>query len=300
MHENQLEVTPETARALIDEQFPEWSHLPLRALVTTATVNTIFRLGDGLSLRFPLLGGAPERVRVLLREEAEASVEFLAVSPVPAPSPVALGEPGHGYPLPWSVQTWLPGEDAFTVDPASSAAFADDLANLLRALRAADTGGRRFSGGRRGGHLPDQDDWMEECFKRSDTMLPVARLRAAWSELRTLPQPDRDVLTHGDLTPPNVLVHRGRLAGVLDTGGFGPADPALDLVGAWHLLDQSGRSRVRTVLGCSDWQWLRGMAWAFAQAMGLVWYYAESNPGMARWGKRSIERLLAAPELSGL
>jgi hypothetical protein len=31
-------------------------------------------------------------------------------------------------------------------------------------------------------------------------------------------------------------------------------------------------------------QWRRGMAWAFEQAMGLVWYYEVSNPLVSLWG----------------
>lgn len=300
MHDDQIEVLPETAQSLIADQFPEWAHLPLRQLATAATVNSIFRLGDGLALRFPLSRQDPERARTLLQAEAGASSEFAAVSPAPSPRPVALGLPGHGYPLPWSVQTWLPGRDATRADPAASMGFAEDLAVLLIALRRAATRGRRFSGNGRGGHLPDHDEWMEECFSRSTGMLDVPLLRDVWTDLRTLPEIDEHVMTHGDLTPANVLVRDGRLAGVLDTGGFAPADPALDLVGAWHLLNASGRDHVRTLLECSDVQWRRGMAWAFEQAMGLVWYYAESNPEMARWGRRSLERLLAAPELEGV
>jgi aminoglycoside phosphotransferase (APT) family kinase protein len=98
-------------------------------------------------------------------------------------------------------------------------------------------------------------------------------------------------MCHGDLTPPNVLVQDGRLAGVLDGGGFGPADPSLDLVGAWHLLDADQRAVVRAALGCSELEWARGRAWALQQAMGLVWYYAESNPTMSRWGRRTLDRL---------
>jgi hypothetical protein len=26
--------------------------------------------------------------------------------------------------------------------------------------------------------------------------------------------------------------------------------------------------------------------------MGLVWYYAESNPSMSRWGRRTLDRLM--------
>jgi aminoglycoside phosphotransferase (APT) family kinase protein len=72
--------------------------------------------------------------------------------------------------------------------------------------------------------------------------------------------------------PGNVLVSDGRLAGVIDVGGLGPADPALDLVGAWHLLEPGPRQSFREALGCHDRDWGSGKAWAFAQAMGLVWY----------------------------
>ena len=88
--------------------------------------------------------------------------------------------------------------------------------------------------------------------------------------------------------------------GVLDTGGFRAADPALDLVGVWHLLDAVGRALVRDRLGCPTVQWLRGAAWAVQQSVGLVWYYRDTNPSMSGWGRRSLERLLAAPEVDEL
>ena len=39
---------------------------------------------------------------------------------------------------------------------------------------------------------------------------------------------------------------------------------------------------------------LAGRTWAFEQAMGLVWYYAESNPAMSRLGRRTLDRILAS------
>jgi len=107
-----------------------------------------------------------------------------------------------------------------------------------------------------------------------------------------LPEVDDDTMCHGDLTPPNVLVNEGHLVGVLDTGGFAAADPALDLVSVWHLLDHERREVVRESLGCHDVQWRRGMAWGLEQAMGLVWYYASTNPAMSNWGRRTLDRLL--------
>lgn len=294
MHDDQIDIDVDVVRQLIDDQFPQWSGMTIRAVSTAGTVNAIFRIGESLAARFPLRAADPAEVSDWLTREAAAAHEFADVCPVASPRPVAIGEPGHGYPLPWSVQTWLPGTDAVAADPAGSSAFADDLADLLVRLRAADTRGRRFTGDGRGGHLPDHDEWMELCFAKSEGLVDVARLRALWGELRALPEIDDDAMCHGDLTPPNVLVDAGRLVGILDVGGFAAADPALDLVSVWHLLDSDQREIVRLRLGCSDVQWRRGMAWALHQAMGLVWYYASTNPVMADWGRRTLTRLLEA------
>jgi aminoglycoside phosphotransferase (APT) family kinase protein len=291
MHDDQVEVTTDTVHRLIEDQFPHWAAMSVRAVPSSATVNAIFRIGDGLVARLPLRRQDPDDVWSALRREATALAELAEVAPVATPRPVALGEPGHGYPMPWSIQTWLSGCDATAEDPADSDEFAEDLAALIASLRAANTGGRRFAGRGRGGHLADHDEWMETCFTRSGDLLDVPGLRAMWATLRTLPEVEPDAMCHGDLTPPNVLVKKGRLAGVLDGGDFGPADPALDLVAVWHLLDEVRRESVRRALACDEVQWRRGMAWALQQAMGLVWYYAESNPVMSRWGRRTIERL---------
>lgn len=293
MHEGQLEVSASTVRRLVEQQFPEWADRPIRSLRTAATVNALFLIGDQLAARFPLHRQDPKQAYAALRNEADAARELADATAVPTPRPVALGEPGDGYPLPWTVQTWVPGHDATVHDPAGAVGFATDLATFIVDLRAVNTRGRTCNGGGRGGHLPDHDGWMETCFYKSAGLLDVTRLRALWEELRTLPEVDRDVMNHGDLTPPNVLVDNGRLAGVLDCGGFAPADPALDLVAAWHLLDGAQRRHLRDAVGSGDIQWRRGKAWAFQQAIGLVWYYAESNPTMSTWGRRTLDRLIS-------
>ncbi|MEU6375184.1 aminoglycoside phosphotransferase family protein [Streptomyces sp. NPDC046909] len=292
MHDDQVDVTTDIVATLIREQFPEWSGKPIRLLSSTGTVNAIFRIGDDLCARFPLrLTDAAEALAVL-EQEAQASAELAQVSRFPAPEPVALGKPGAGYPMPWSVQTWLPGTVASDADPSGSDAFAEDLALFIVALRGAETRGRRFSGEGRGGVLAHHDEWMAECFTESEGLLDVPRLRRMWSRFRELPRASADVMSHGDLIPGNVLVAGDRLTGVLDTGGFGPADPALDLISAWHLLQPGPRDVLRRTLACDDLEWERGKAWAFQQAMGLVWYYAVTNPAMSGLGRRTLDRLL--------
>jgi aminoglycoside phosphotransferase (APT) family kinase protein len=295
MHADQIDVSLKTVHDLVEEQFPEWSALPVTSVASQGTVNAIFRLGDQLGVRFPLKPGDVEATRRELEAEAAAAQELVGRTRFPTPEPVAIGEPGAGYPLPWSVQTWLSGAVATEEDPCGSVAFAHDVAEFISDVRAIDTRGRTFPGKGRGGDLRSHDAWLETCFERSEGLLDVPALRRTWAALRSLPRSTAaDVMTHGDLIPGNVLVADGRLAGILDVGGLGPADPALDLVSGWHLLEAGPRKVLRDDLACDDVEWERGKAWAFAQAMGLVWYYLESNPVMSRIGRRTLERIMAA------
>jgi aminoglycoside phosphotransferase (APT) family kinase protein len=292
MHADQLAVTVAMVRELVGKQFPDWRELPVSGFASSGTVNGIFRIGADLAARFPLHPGDVGSTRRWLESEASAARELLGRTRFATPEVVAIGEPGAGYPLPWSVQTWLPGVVAADDDPGGSVAFAHDLAEFISGVRSIDTLGRTFHGTNRGGDLRRHDAWMESCFERSEGLLDVPRLRRMWGAMRTLPRTAPDAMTHGDLIPANVLVRDGRLTGVIDVGGLGPADPALDLVSAWHLLETAPRQALRTDLGCDDLDWERGKAWAFEQAVGLVWYYRETNPAMSRMGRRTLERIM--------
>ena len=298
MHADQLSVSLGTVRTLVDEQLPQGRGLPVVRVGAQGTVNAIYRVGDRLAARFPLEPGDVAETRRRIVAEAEAARELVGRTRFRTPEPVAVGEPGAGYPLPWSVQTWLPGAVASDEDPGASTAFARDLAEFITGVRAIDTRGRTFRGTGRGGDLRSHDAWMETCFRHSEGLLDVPGLRRIWAGLRSLPRTAADRMTHGDLITGNVLVSAGRLAGVLDVGGLAPADPALDLVGAWHLLEAGPRQVLRAELGCDDLDWERGRAWAFEQAMGLVWYYVESNPVMCAMGRRTLERITADPSPS--
>jgi aminoglycoside phosphotransferase (APT) family kinase protein len=222
MHANQLTVSVETVRALVGEQFPEWRALPVRAVASQGTVNALFHIGEKFLARFPLEPREAGSARRWLESEAQAARELIGRTRFPTPEPVALGPPWAGYPLPWSVQTWLPGTTATDEDPGESAGFADDLADFIYDVRAIDTRGRTFGGRGRGGELRSHDAWMQTCFERSEPLLDVPRLRRTWAILWALPRSASDLMTHGDLIPGNVLVSHGRLAGVIDVGGMGP------------------------------------------------------------------------------
>ncbi|MFJ4224599.1 phosphotransferase [Microbacterium sp. NPDC089695] len=296
MHDGELGISDEVAAGLISRRFPELAGRPLRRLRTAGTVNTIIRVGDAHAARFPLVGESEDR----LHGEAAATAEFAAVSPITAPITIGVAPASEEFPSAWTVQTWVAGDVVAPDSQTTSVRFARDLVDLISSVRTADVRGRVFDGRGRGGRLRDHDEWVEHCLAQSAHLLDVERAGRLWRTLRDLPTAGPDVMSHRDLTPFNLLASGDRLAGVLDTGGFGPADPALDLVAAWHLFDEERRSIVRDGLGADAVTWRRGAAWALQQAMGLVWYYEQTNPAMSELGLSTMRRLLADEELCSL
>lgn len=292
MHEGQLDVTVELVEGLVKEQFPEWSGLAVRAVPSHGTVNALFRIGDELVARFSILPGDAATVQQELEDEADAARRLRAMSPYPTPEPIAIGAPGSGYPLPWAVQTWVNGTIAYDADVAGSTGFAEDLARFVLALRAQPTEGRVFTGSWRGGVLTSQDEYVADGLERSRGMIDVDALARLWADLRTTPRTEPDAWTHRDLMPGNLLAKDGRLAGVIDVGTFTVSDPAMDLQPAWNLLDPTARSAFRVALGSDEAEWRRGMGWSFAQAIGCLWYYVETNPVMSRTAHHTLTALL--------
>ena len=297
MHSDQIYIDADIAREMLFEQFPQYRHEQVKAVGGSGTDNAIFKIGSVAAARFPLRGTDPITCVKMLRNEARNMTRFAEYSPVAAPRPVGLGQPGPRYPMPWAVQSWVEGDVATPDGFADSTTLALDIANLIATLRSANTNGQHFDGHGRGGCLSDHDDWMSVCFANSEGLLDVPRLRGMWARLRELPPSGSDVMSHRDLIPTNLLVRGERLVGVLDSGSFGPADQALDLVAAWHLFNRDQREIVRTRLGSSEVEWKRGAAWAFQQAMGLVWYYQNNNTVMSELGRSTLSRILSDPEI---
>src|SRR5688572_24281559 len=53
MHANEVDIDASLVRRLIAAQFPKLADLPIDAVRSTATVNSIYRLGDHLCVRLP-------------------------------------------------------------------------------------------------------------------------------------------------------------------------------------------------------------------------------------------------------
>ncbi|WP_430503127.1 aminoglycoside phosphotransferase family protein [Micromonospora trifolii] len=293
MHADQVDVSVDVVSALVAEQFPRWGGLPIRPLPSTGTENALFRLGPDVVLRFPLLPSTDPELRAGLRREQEYAVLLAAHLPVAVPEPLGLGEPGDGYPGPWTAYQFLPGETAQLDRIGDLDVFARDLAGVVRALRGIDTGGRVWPGTGRGGPLGAEDADVQAALAVSGALTDTAALAEVWDRSRDAGRDDpADVWIHADLMPGNLLVRDGRLAAVIDLGTANVGDPAVDLMPAWNMFDAGSRDTYRQALGVDDATWERGRGWALSQAINALPYYVDTNPVMADIARRTLLAVL--------
>lgn len=309
MHADQLWITADDVARLLQEQFPQFADLPVRPVSSAGTVNALFRLGEELVARLRLQPSEDAAEQV--QQEAEAARRLLAVSPVPTPVPVAIGQPGAGYPMPWQIYQWLPGSTLDTAQVTDWRGIARDLAQFVQAVRSMPTNGKTFDGEGRGGDLASHDRSVTESLARSGHLIDVDALAGLWQRLRALPRTQPDVWAHNDLMPGNLLAaprptppgdgHTDRapdggwaLGGVIDVGTLAVADPAMDLQPAWNCLDSTGRDTFRRQLAVDEVTWERGKAWAFVQALPCLWYYEETNPVMSQTAQHTLQAILRA------
>jgi aminoglycoside phosphotransferase (APT) family kinase protein len=266
------DIDADLVRRLVAAQFPRWAAEEVRPVGKPGVDNSTFRLGDTMTVRLPRF----ERwVGQVTREQRW--LPYLAPHlPLPIPKPLAQGEPALGFPYPWSVYEWLPGNrtdvDPLT-DPRQAAA---DLAEFLAALHAIDpTDGPppEWSNGFRGCDLADPRDspvvrhYMETRIARLEDSLDTTPIRALWAQGLAAPTCRRPVWVHGDPAPGNVLATGGRLSAVIDFGTLAVGDPAVDLIGAWTLLTPEGRTVLRDKPGIDDDTWLRGRVWGLSAVL---------------------------------
>ena len=295
MHAGQVDVMPGTVARLVAVQFPQWHDLPVRAVASHGTVNALFRLGDEIVLRFPLRPSLDAGLRDKLAAEQDTARRVAAHVPVPVPEPVGFGEPGEGYPGPWTAYRWIPGETASSEHIADPGAFACDLAGFVSALHGMDTGGRTWNGRTRGGPLRLRDEAVRRALAESARLTDaarLARLARIWKRCLQAPDDAADVWIHADLMPGNLLVRDGRLAGIIDVEDVCVGDPAVDLMPAWNLMAPGPRQAYRRALRVSDATWERGRGWAIVQAIVALPYYADTNRVMADTARRTLDAVL--------
>ncbi|POX47873.1 phosphotransferase [Streptomyces sp. Ru72] len=295
-------IDADLVRRLLAAQFPRWTHLPIAPVARSGLDNATFHLGEELSVRlprYPHWAGQVEREQTWLPRLAPHL-------PLPVSEPVAKGEPGEGYPYPWSVYRWLDGETATPEGLADPRRTALDLAAFLTALQAIDpTGGPapEQSNAFRGVPMGDERDSLAsearvrpkiEALKRSG-LIDADAVTEVWEAALAAPAWDRPpVWVHGDLSVGNLLAVDGRLSAVIDFGTLAVADPAVDLLVAWKFLPDEVRGDFRAALGVDEATWARGRGWALAGSLPVPDdpYYRQ-DPARVRAALHQLEQLIA-------
>lgn len=290
----EVDLSTRLVRELLADQHPDLAHLPIE-LLASGWDNAIFRLGEALVVRMPR---RQMGARVLLNEQRWLPV-LASRLPLPVPAPVRIGQSGHGYPWAWSVVPFLPGDPASRMVPFDSREAAVAVGRFLGALHLPappDAPANPF----RGVPLAERAATFADNVRTLGAQVDRPAVLRVWDAALAAPEWDRaPVWLHGDPHPANILVHQGRVSGVIDFGDITAGDPATDLSVAWMLLpaEQHGifRQAYRDASGAasavSDPLWLRAKGWALNFALVFLAYSAD-DPLLKRAGESTLRTVL--------
>lgn len=291
MHAEEVQVADSVVRHLLHEQCSQWAGLPVRRLPPSGTDNLLFRLGDELLVRMPRVHWAAESAVW----EHTWLPRLAPQLPLAVPAPVALGQPGAGYPWHWTVVPWIEGDQPTPerVDPAE---WARSLAAFVQACRAVPGMDAPVATSGRGGPVAALEGWVREWTARADESL-VSRsavLAVLEDALAAPPSAGEPVWFHGDLHEGNLLVCDGRLVAVIDWGTAGRGDPAIELNAMWGYVPEEVSELYREALGLDEDAYRRARGFALAPAISGLTYYRDTAPHLARLHLRTVQRLIAS------
>lgn len=282
----EVQIDASLVRTLLQTQHPQLAALDITP-IDSGWDNAIFRLGPKLTVRIPRRAVAAD----LIRHEQAWLPNLAKQVPVPIPSPVCVGAPGCGYPWFWSIVPWIEGE------PADGAVLSVDqavrLAGFLRALHAKAPDEAPLNPVR-GVPLQNRAASVEERFRRltERNILIASPIRAMWESALQAKKDVHATWIHGDLHPRNVLIHQGKITGIIDWGDISSGDRATDLAAVWMLFsDRIARSRALHEYGADDDTVLRAKGWAVLLAVFLLETGLADHPRHAAIGHATLHRL---------
>ncbi|MFZ0013297.1 MAG: aminoglycoside phosphotransferase family protein [Acidimicrobiia bacterium] len=272
--------------AMIRSQRPDLATLDVTELAF-GWDNVSYRLGDHWVARFPRRSVAVP----LIANEARWLPLLAPRLPLPIPAPVFVGEPGRGYPWPWSIARLIEGESAAETDDLDLDGCATQLGQFLRALHEpapADAPGNPF----RGVPLATRDETTRSRLSLIDDDARRRALETRWhGALVADVHPGPSLWLHGDLHPHNLLVVGGLLSGVVDFGDVTSGDPAVDLAAAWNFVPSAQESLWEAYGRADDALRARVRGWAIALGLAYVANSAD-NPTMESIGEATLEAVL--------
>jgi aminoglycoside phosphotransferase (APT) family kinase protein len=297
-----VDVPADLVKRLLAGQHPDLARLPVRFLAN-GWDNAMFRVGDELLARMP----RREYGAAIIAHEQRWLPLLAARLPIPIPYPERMGVPAHGYPWPWSIVPYLPGQPAAGTEELDVERAATTVGGFLGALHApapADAPVNQF----RGMPLSDRAEEFTANLRLLSGQVDEEAVRRVWADAIAAPRhAGPPAWLHGDLHPANILVREGLVSGVIDFGHITSGDPAVDLSVAWMLLPvrwhgafreayEAASASVAGVGVIDDGLWTRARGWALSLAVVFLAYCAD-NPQLFGVGRRTLHAVLA--EVSG-
>jgi aminoglycoside phosphotransferase (APT) family kinase protein len=279
-------------RRLVAAQFPRWRDLPVTPVVADGWDNRTYRLGDDKSVRLPTAEGYVPAVA----KEHRWLPRLAPSLPVDVPRVLGEGAPGEGYPYPWSVRGWLPGETADRAHIDDVPRFAVDVAEFVLALQRCDPTGGPVAGAHswyRGASPAHYDAETRRCLATLEGRVDTAAATAVWDAALAADRRDAPVWFHGDIASGNLLVRDGRLGAVIDFGTSGVGDPACDLVITWTMFDGVSRSAFRRAVAQDEGTWARARGWALWKSLLTLADCIDTDPALTAVNQRLINEVLA-------
>ena len=288
----------ELVRRLVAGQFPQWAGLPVRMVADGGWDNWTFHLGSEMSVRLP----SAAEYALAVEKEHRWLPELAAQLPLPIPTPLGKGQPGAGYPFPWSVYKWLEGEPASAGRIADPVRFAVDLAGFLAALQGVDTAGGPAPGKHnwfRGGTLRTYDETVQNALRVLEGQVDADLAREVWAAALGAPWDGVSSWFHGDVAAGNLLLVDRELAAVIDFGTCGVGDPSCDLAVAWTLLTAAGRHAFRERLSVGEAAWARGRGWALWKMLATCAHSVSKADQQSAHAWRALGEIFAEYEAGG-
>ena len=279
-------------RALIADQFPAWAELSVHPVSEGGWDNRTFRVGPDLVARLP----SEAVYEAQVHREQRWLPHLRTHPPLEVPEPLALGQPGRGFPWAWSIYRWIPGATLASSHPRDTSELAADLAGFLNALHRApaeDAPSPSKENFFRSADLAVYDQQLREALDLVARRIDTAAALAVWSTALASRWSERPVWVHGDISLGNLLVRQGRLAAVIDFGQLCAADPACDLAIAWTYFRGMDRSRFLNHVEVDRATRERGRAWALWKAVIVAAGLATTNAIEGRVAWQTIGEVLA-------
>ena len=283
----EIDINPKLVHTLLQAQHPDLAHLPI-TYMSEGWDNIMFRLGEEMTVRLP----RRQKAAHLLKNEQDWLPKLTKDFPIPTPIPIRNGNPDTNYPWHWSVLPWLKGDTANLQQPDDDQVevFIDCLKKLHQPA-TENTPKNIFRGVPLMERASDIDKRLTSL--KAKTNFITKEIEQIWQAAIHAPMPSTSYWIHGDMHTRNILVHEGKISGIIDWGDMTAGDVANDLVPIWMLwANKSTRQRAFDIYEVTPELLTRAKGWGVYFAAVLLDTGLVDNPEHAEMGRVTLERLV--------